>query len=52
MLTTAYTLLADGREYREPGTEYCAARRQDHALRRAMELLERHGYRVSLEAAA
>jgi transposase len=52
ILTTAYLLLAQGCEYREPGAGYYDAQRQDRAIRRAVHLLEHHGYRVSLEAVA
>jgi len=51
LLTTAYLLLADGRSYREPGAGYYDARRKDRDVRRALHTLERHGYRVSLNAA-
>ena len=52
MLTTAYLLLADGRSYQEPGAGYYDAQRKDRVVRRALQALERHGYRVSLEPAA
>jgi transposase len=52
ILTTAYCLLADGREYREPGRDYYDARRHEDALRRAVHLLERHGYHVTFQPAA
>jgi transposase len=52
ILVTAYLLLAEGREYREPGAGYYDASRKDRAIRRALRLLEHHGYRVSLDAAA
>lgn len=52
MLTTAYLLLADGRTYQEPGAGYYDARRKDRDVRRALQALERHGYRVTLEPAA
>lgn len=52
LLTTAYLLLATGRTYQEPGAGYYDARRKDRDVRRALHLLERHGYRVSLEPAA
>ena len=51
LLTTAYLLLADGRSYREPGAGYYDAHRKDRDVRRALHTLERHGYRVSLDAA-
>jgi transposase len=52
MLTTAHLLLADGRTYQELGAGYYDARRKDRDVRRALQALERHGYRVSLEPAA
>lgn len=52
ILTTAYRLLADGREYQDPGPNYYDARRKDRTIRRAVHLLERQGYRVSLDLAA
>jgi len=52
MLTTAYVLLADGRTYQEPGAGYYDAQRKDRVIRRALQTLERHGFRVSLEPAA
>jgi transposase len=52
LLTTAYLLLADGRTYQDPGASYYDARRKDRDLRRALHLLQRHGYRLSLDATA
>lgn len=52
MLTTAYVLLANGVDYQEPGAAYYAAHRKDREVRRAIQALERHGYHVSLDAAA
>ena len=52
MLRTIYHVLTDGQPYREPGADYYDHRRAHHATRRAVELLERQGYRVSLEPAA
>src|SRR5436190_22462608 len=52
MLTTAYLLLADGRTYQEPGAGYYDAQRKDRSVRRALQTLQRCGYRVSLEPAA
>lgn len=52
ILTTAYLLLAEGCEYQEPGAGYYDAHSKDRAIRRALHTLERHGYRVSSEAAA
>jgi len=52
MLTTAYLLLAEGRTYQEPGAAYYDAERKDRVVRRAVQTLERQGYRVSLDLAA
>jgi transposase len=52
LLTTAYLLLADGRPYQDPGAHYYDARRKDRDLRRALHLLQQHGYRLSLDATA
>ncbi len=52
MLTTAYVLLANGVDYQEHGAQYYDAERKDRVVRRALQSLERHGYRVSLEPAA
>ena len=52
MLATAYLLLADGRTYQELGAGYYDAKHKDHDVRRALQALERHGYRVSLEPVA
>jgi transposase len=52
LLTTAYLLLAEGRSYRELGAGYYDARRKDRDVRRALHVLERHGYRVHLDVAA
>jgi transposase len=52
LLTTAYLLLADGRTYQDLGASYYDARRKTGDVRRALHLLERHGYRVSLAPVA
>jgi transposase len=52
LLTTAYLLLAEGCPYRELGADYYDARRKDRDVRRALHVLERHGYRVHLDVAA
>ncbi len=52
MLRTIDHVLTDGQPYREPGADYDELRRAHHATRRAVELLERQGYRVRLEPAA
>ncbi len=52
MLRTAYHVLAEGTTYRDPGPDYYERRRAHQTTRRAVELLERQGYRVTLEPAA
>jgi transposase len=52
MLRAAYHVLAEGTAYRDPGPDYYDRRRTRQATRRAVELLERQGYRVTLEPAA
>jgi transposase len=52
MLATAYVLLAEGQPYQEPGADYYDRRHKDRVVRRALQALERQGYRVSLELAA
>jgi transposase len=52
MLRAAYHILATGTPYRELGADYYERRRARQATRRAVELLERQGYRVTLEPAA
>jgi transposase len=52
LLTTAYVLLADGRPYQDLGADYSDARRKTRDIRRALQALERYGYRVSLQPAA
>jgi transposase len=52
MLRAAYHVLAEGTTYRDPGPDYYDRRRARQATRRALELLERQGYRVTLEPAA
>ena len=42
----------DGRTYRELGAGYYDGQRKDRIVRRALQTLERQGYRVTLEAAA
>ena len=52
MLRAVYHVLAEGTPYRDPGPDYYDRRHAHRVTRRAIELLERHGYRVTLELAA
>jgi transposase len=52
MLRVVYHLLAEGTTYREPGADYFDRRHAQRVRRRAIQLLERQGYRVILEPAA
>ena len=52
LLVTAYHLLAHGTPYRDPGPEYYDRRHTARVTRRAIQLLERQGYRVTLDQAA
>jgi transposase len=52
MLRAAYDVLATGRSYHEPGPDYFDRRHAARVARRAVEALERQGYRVTLERAA
>jgi transposase len=52
MLRAVYHVLADGTPYRDPGPDYYDRRHAQRVTRRAIELLERQGYRVVLEPAA
>jgi len=52
MLRAVYHILADGTPYRDPGPNYYDRRHAQRVTRRAIELLERQGYRVVLEPAA
>jgi hypothetical protein len=52
MLRAVYHLLAEGTTYREPGADYYDRRHTHRITRRAIQLLERQGYRVVLEPAA
>lgn len=51
ILRTVYHLLAEGTTYQDPGADYYDRRHAHRVTRRAIELLERQGYRV-LEPAA
>jgi transposase len=52
MLVTAYHLLARQTAYHELGADYFDRRHRERVTRRAVQLLERQGYRVTLERAA
>jgi transposase len=52
MLVTAYHLLARQTAYQELGADYFDRRQGERVTRRAVQLLERQGYRVTLERAA
>jgi transposase len=52
MLRAVYHLLADGTPYRDPGPDYYDRRHARRVTQRAIDLLERQGYRVTLERAA
>jgi transposase len=52
MLVTAYHLLARRTTYQELGADYFDRRHGERVTRRAVQLLERQGYRVTLERAA
>jgi transposase len=52
MLRMIYRVLTDGITYREPGADYYDRRHAERVRRRAIQLLERQGYRVTIEPAA
>ena len=52
ILVTAYHLLARKTTYDEPGRDYYERRHAERVRHRAVQLLERQGYRVVLEPAA
>jgi transposase len=52
ILVAAYHLLARKTTYHEPGADYYERRHADRVRHRAVQLLERQGYRVILEPAA
>jgi transposase len=52
MLITAYYVLARRTAYLELGADYYDRRHAERVARRAVQLLERQGYRVTLERAA
>ena len=52
LLSMVYHVLADGTVYREAGADYCDRHHTQRVTRRAVQALERQGYRVILEPAA
>ena len=52
MLVAAYHLLERHTPYQEPGADYYDRRHADRVRHRAIQTLERQGYRVTLEPAA
>jgi transposase len=52
MLRAIYHMLAEGTTYRELGPDYYDRRHKQRVTRRAIQMLERLGHRVTLEAAA
>jgi uncharacterized protein involved in type VI secretion and phage assembly len=52
MLVTGYHLLARQTTYQDPGSDYDDRRQAERAPRRAIQTLERQGFRVALEPAA
>jgi hypothetical protein len=52
ILVTAYHLLTRGTTYQEPGRDYYDRRHAERTRHRAVQALERQGYRVPLEPAA
>jgi hypothetical protein len=52
MLVTAYHVLARRATYHELGADYLDRRHAERVTRRAIQALERQGYRVTLQSAA
>ena len=52
LLRTVYHVLAEGTVYRDLGADYYDRQHSQRVTRRAIHLLERQGYRVTLESAA
>jgi hypothetical protein len=52
MLVTADHLLTRKTTYQQPGTDYYERRHAERVRHRAIQMLERQGYRVTLEPAA
>lgn len=52
LLRIVYHVLADGTVYREAGADYYDRHHNQRVTRRALQTLERQGYRVTLEPAA
>ena len=52
MLVAAHHLIARNTTYHDPGAGYYDRRHTERARRRAIQALERQGYRMTLEPAA
>ncbi len=52
LLRATNHVLADHAVYRELGADYCDRQHSQRVTRRAIQLLERQGYRVTIEPAA
>jgi transposase len=52
LLRVVYHVLADGTVYREAGADYYDRHQSQRVTRRALQTLERQGYRVTLEPEA
>ena len=52
LLRMVYHVLADGTVYHEVGADYYDRHHRQRVTRRALQTLERQGYRVTLEPAA
>ena len=52
LLVTAYHVLARQTAYREPGADHYDRRNTQRVTRRAVDTLERQGFRVTLERTA
>jgi len=52
LLRMAYHVLTSGTPYHDPGLDYFDRRHTARVTRRAVQLLERQGYRVTLDRAA
>jgi len=52
LLRMAYQILAHRIPYQDPGADYVDRRHTARVTRRAVQRLERQGYRVTLEPAA
>jgi hypothetical protein len=52
LLVTVYHVLARQTAYQEPGVDYYDRRHTQRVTRRAVDTLERQGYRVTIERVA